>query len=116
MAPVGPPGTGSMAGPYLISLTPIVGGAAPSGWARMSSVPPPPATTPRLYHASALVSSFMIFSLSSSHIRTLHYRHRSMRLRKKSRERMVVSGVSAGCPVKRREVFRAGEFAHPTDG
>src|SRR5215470_857404 len=51
-----------MDGPYLNSLIPIVGGVAASAWAPMSSVTTPTATAPRLYHASALVSSFMVFS------------------------------------------------------
>src|SRR2546426_8180609 len=78
-----------MDGPYLNSLIPIVGGVAASAWAAMSSVTTPTVTTPRLYHASALVSSFMVFSLASSHVRTLHHRRRSMRFRKGLRERMV---------------------------
>src|SRR5881296_445116 len=47
-----------MDGPYLNSLIPIVGGVAANAWAPMSSVTTPTATTPRLYHASARVSSY----------------------------------------------------------
>src|SRR5207244_1966548 len=91
-----PTGTVSMDGPYLNSLIPIVGGVAASAWAAMSSVTTPTVTTPRLYHASALVSSFIVFSLASSHVRTLHHRRRSMRFRKGLRERMVRSSVAEG--------------------
>src|SRR5437660_10270720 len=52
-----------MAGPYLNSLIPIVGGVAPTACAAMSSVLSPSATIRRLYQASAVVSSVMIFSL-----------------------------------------------------
>src|SRR2546427_5426250 len=83
-----------MDGPYLNSLIPIVGGVAASAWAPMSSVTTPTATNPRVYHASALVSSFMVPSLPSSHVRTLHHRRRSMRFRKGLRERIAVLGVS----------------------
>src|SRR6266540_3445308 len=83
-----------MDGPYLNSLIPIVGGVAASAWAPMSSVTTPTATNPRLYQASALVSSFMVLSLPSSHVQTLHHRRRSMRFRKGLRKRIAVLGVA----------------------
>src|SRR5882762_11038126 len=66
-----------MGGPYLNSLIPIVGGVAASAWAPMSSVITPTATNAPLDHAGALVSSFMVLSLASSRIRTLHHGRRS---------------------------------------
>src|SRR5262245_24228141 len=84
-----------MDGPYLNSLIPIVGDVAANARAPMSSVTAPTATTPRLYHASVLVSSFMVFSLRSSHVRTLRHRRRSMRVREKVwRGRIAMSGTN----------------------
>src|SRR2546422_4390017 len=83
-----------MDGPYLNCLIPIVGGVAASAWAPMNIVATPTATNPRLYQASALVSSFMVLSSPSSHVRTLHHRRRSTRFRKGLRERIAVPGTS----------------------
>src|SRR5439155_15940785 len=71
-----------MGGPYLNSLIPIVGGVAASAWAPMSSAITPTATNAHLYHASALVSSFMVLSLPFSLVRTLHHRRRSIWFRR----------------------------------
>src|SRR4030095_10299700 len=84
-----------MDGPYLNCLIPIVGGVAASAWAPMSRVTTPMATPPRLHHRSARVSFFMVFSSTSSHVRTLRHKRRSMRVQEKVwRGRIAASGTN----------------------